>query len=312
MQINKSGTKKTRIKSENFFAYMRKHSASYILIAPFMILFLIFTVVPVLVAVFLSFTNFDMLQMPKFVGLINYKRMFLQDPIFLTVVKNTIVFAFVTGPLSYIMAFLFAWLINELSPKLRTLMTFIFYAPVLSGSATFIWLFIFSGDSYGILNGMLLSIGVFKEPMQWLSNEKTMIVVLVIVQLWASLGVGFLAFIAGFQSMDKSLFEASAIDGIKNRWQELWFITIPSMAPQLLFAAVMQISASFGVGSIIQQLAGFPTTQYKGDTVITYMLDVGTVRYEMGYATSIAVFLIILMLITNQLIQNALRKYSSD
>jgi multiple sugar transport system permease protein len=311
MELNKLEKKEKKIESVGFFAYFKKNSASYILVAPFMILFFIFTVIPILVAVVLSFTNFNMLQFPKFVGLVNYKRMFLQDPIFLTVVKNTIVFAFVTGPLSYIMAFIFAWLINELSPRLRSIMTFVFYAPVLSGSATFIWGFIFSGDSYGILNGFLLSFGILKEPMQWLSNEKSMIVVLIIVQLWASLGVGFLAFIAGFQSMDKSLFEASAIDGIKNRWQELWYITIPSMAPQLLFAAVMQISASFGIGSIIQQLAGFPTTQYKGDTVITYMLDVGTVRYEMGYATAIATFLIVLMLITNRLIQNSLRKYSA-
>ena len=190
--------------------------------------------------------------------------------------------------------------------------TLAFYSPVLSGNLYVIWLYLFSGDQYGMINSVLLNTGLVEEPVQWLSNPDTMMVVLIIVQLWSSLGIGFLAFIAGFQSMDKSLFEAASIDGIRNRWQELWYVTIPSMAPQLMFSAVMQIAASFSVGQIVQMLAGFPTTQYGADTLVTYMLDVGTIRFEMGYTSALAVFLFLLMLLTNFVISHALKRFSVD
>ena len=167
---------------------------------------------------------------------------------------------------------------------------------------------ILSGDQYGIANSVLMQLGVISEPQQWLSDPKTMLGALITVQLWASFGVGFLTFIAGFQSMDKSLAEAGGIDGIKNRWQELWYITLPSMAPQLLFSAVMQIAACFGVGALVQSLAGFPTTQYSADTLLTYMLDVGTVRFEMGYASAIAVFLLVMMMFTNFVVSHIIRR----
>lgn len=291
---------------------IKQNKMSYVLLAPFLILFTVFTVIPVLSSILLSFSYFNMLQPPKFIGFVNYERMFLEDKIFLKVLKNTLLFAFITGPLSYVLSFLFAWLINELGPRLRAFMTLVFYAPVLSGNVYFIWAFLFSGDAYGVINGLLLSIGIIQEPIQWLSDTKTIMQVLIVVQLWLSLGAGFLAFIAGFKSLDRSLFEAGSIDGIKNRWQELWFITIPQMAPQLLFGAVMQIGASFGVSGVIMSLAGFPTTQYSADTVVTYILDIGTVRFEMGYASAIAVFLFAIMLLTNHIITSVLRKYSGD
>ena len=174
------------------------------------------------------------------------------------------------------------------------------------------WSFIFSGDSYGIANGVLISLGIINEPIQWLSDARTIMPVLIIVQLWASLGTAFLSFVAGFQGQDKSLFEAGAIDGIRNRWQEVWYISIPQMAPQLMFGAVMQISAAFSVSDVIMNLAGWPTTDYSSDTIVTYMLDVGSTRYEMGYACTIAVFLFILMLFTNDVISKVLQKFSKD
>lgn len=291
---------------------LKSSKTSYLLMAPFMILFLLFTIIPVFSSIGLSFTYFNMLQPPKFVGLMNYERMFLDDKVFITVLKNTLIFAFITGPIGYLISFFSAWLINELGRRLRAFMTFIFYAPILSGNIYFIWTFMFSGDQYGMVNSILLKLGLAYEPFQWLSDPKTMIKVLIIVQLWSSLGAGFLAFIAGFQSLDNSLLEAGAIDGIHNRWQELWYITVPSMAPQLMFSAVMQIGASFGVSGIIQALAGFPTTQYTADTVVTYIMDIGTVRFEMGYASAIAVFLFSLMLLTNFIITQLLRRYRTS
>ena len=277
-----------------------------------MILFTIFTVIPVLASVGLSFTSFNMLQMPRFMGFQNYERLFLDDPIFFTVLKNTLVFAFLTGPLSYILSFLFAWLINETGRKMRTFLTLIFYLPVLSGNIYFVWAFLFSSDSYGVINGLLMNMNVIQEPIGWLIDQNSIMSVLIVVQLWMSLGTGFLTFVAGFQGMDNSLFEAGAIDGVRNRWQELAYITIPSMAPQLLFSAVMQIAASFGVSTVIEFLAGFPTTQYSADTLVTYIKDIGTIRFEMGYATTIAVFLFALMMLTNFIITTVLKRFSTD
>ncbi|HIW74544.1 MAG TPA: sugar ABC transporter permease [Firmicutes bacterium] len=291
---------------------MGQYKESYLLIAPFMLLFLLLTVIPVLASIGLSFTSFNMLSTPRFVGFQNYERMLLDDSIFFTVLKNTLVFAFLTGPLSYLLSFVFAWLINETGRYLRTFLTLVFYMPVLSGNVYFIWAFLFSSDSYGVINGVLMSTGVLQEPVEWLINQNTIMTVLIVVQLWMSLGTGFLTFVAGFQGMDRSLFEAGAIDGIRNRWQELFYITIPSMAPQLLFSAVMQIGASFGVGTVIQMLAGFPTTQYSADTIITYIMDVGTTRFEMGYATTLAVFLFALMMVTNTVISRLIGRFSTD
>lgn len=291
---------------------MGQYRESYLLITPFMLLFLIFTVIPVLASIVLSFTSFNMLSMPRFVGFQNYERMLLDDPIFFIVVKNTFVFAFLTGPLSYVLSFVFAWLINETGRYMRTFLTLVFYLPILSGNVYFIWAFLFSSDSYGVINGILMSLGVLQEPIEWLINQNTIMAVLIVVQLWMSLGTGFLTFVAGFQGMDRSLFEAGAIDGIRNRWQELFYITVPSMAPQLMFSAVMQIGASFGVSAVIQYLAGFPTTQYSADTIVTYIADVGTTRFEMGYATTLAVFLFVLMIITNTVISRLIGRFSTD
>lgn len=285
---------------------------SYLLMAPFMLLFFMLTVLPMIAAIGLSFTSFNMMEMPRFIGWQNYQRMLLDDPIFFKVVKNTLVFALITGPAGYILSFLFAWLINETGHVLRTFLTAVFYMPILAGNIYFVWAFLLSSDSYGVLNGVLLQLDIIKEPVGWLVDQNMILPSLMVVQLWLSLGTGFLAFIAGFQGMDKSLFEAGAIDGVRNRWQELWYITIPSMSTQLLFSAVMQIGASFGVSTIITVLVGFPTAQYSADTIVTYIQDIGTTRFEMGYACTIAVFLFVLMFLTNFIISNALRKFSSD
>lgn len=287
---------------------MKKSKHSYILLAPYMILFSVFTVLPVVISIILSFTYFNMLEFPKFVGWHNYSRLFLEDDIFLVAIKNTILFAVITGPISYIACFVFAWIINELSPKLRAFMTLVFYAPSISGNVFFIWLMIFSGDRYGIANGFLIKWGLLMEPVQWLKIEAYILPIIIIVQLWLSLGTGFLAFIAGLQTVDRTLYEAGAVDGIRNRWQELWYITLPSMKPQLMFGAVIQLTTSLAVADVSIALAGFPSVNYAAETIVTHLIDYGTTRFEMGYASSIATILFIIMLGTNLIVQKLLRK----
>ena len=225
-------------------APVRDTLISYSMLLPFLAVFFVFTLLPIGAAVLLSFTDFNMLELPGFVGLVNYRRLLLEDRVFLIALKNTLIFAIITGPVSYILAFVFAWVINELPRRLRVLMTVVFYAPSVSGNVYFVWKYLFSGDSYGFINGMLMNLGIISEPILWLTDPAYNLGVIIIIQLWLSLGVSFLAFIAGFQSIDRSQCEAGAIDGIGNRFQELWHILIPNMKSMLLFGAVMQISGA--------------------------------------------------------------------
>jgi multiple sugar transport system permease protein len=281
---------------------------SYLMLTPYFTLFFFFTVLPVAASMFFSFTYFNLLERPQFIGWANYTKLFLFDDIFLIALKNTLLFAFITGPVSYFLCLMFAWIINEFKGKIRAFLTLIFYAPSITGQAFLVWNIILTGDRYGYLNGLLLRYGFIHEAIQWLRVEQYILPVLIVVQLWLSLGTGFLAFIAGLQTVDKNLYEAGAIDGIRNRWQELWYITLPAMKPQLMFGAVMQITTSFAIADISIQLAGNPSVNYAGATVVTHLLDYGSVRFEMGYASAIATILFILMVGTNKIVQRILRR----
>ncbi|MDF2537832.1 MAG: transporter permease [Herbinix sp.] len=289
----------------------RMHKEKYLLMVPFFILFFIFTFIPVMTSIVLSFTSFNLLEFPQFVGLKNYINLIAFDSVFLIAVKNTLIFAIVTGPISYLLCFMLAWIINELPPKIRAVMTLVFYAPSISGGAYMIWKLIFSSDAYGYINALLLNMGLIQEPILWFESADKIMPILIIVQLWLSIGVSFLAFIAGFQNVDKTLYEAGAVDGVKNRWQELWFITLPQMKSQLMFGAVMQITGSLSVSGISIDLVGFPSVEYAGHTILTHLHDYGNLRYEMGYACAIATILFFMMLFVNIIVQKLLRKVAA-
>ena len=308
--IFKKKTKDERLPSENFrntWLEIKINKANYFLVAPYMLIFLTFTVIPVLSSMVLSFTYFNLLEFPEWRGWLNYQRLFLEDDIFMIGLKNTLMFAFILGPTSYVLCFLFAWLVNELPPKIRAFMTLLFYAPSICSSVYTIWLYIFSGDSTGLVNSYMLKWGWIHTPIQFFTNTAYNVTIIIVIQLWLSLGTSFLSFIAGFQSLDKSYFEAGAIDGIKNRFQELIYITIPEMRPQMMFGAVMQIASSFGVGPICRTLGGFPSTDYSLRTIETHIYDYGTTRYEMGYASAIAFLLCIMMIVTRNLMAKLIR-----
>ncbi len=285
------------------------NKACYIMMFPFMLLFTIFTVIPVIITLPLAFTNFNMAQFPEWTGLSNFYRLFLSDDVFMQSIQVTLIFAVFTGPFSYILSFILAWLINEMHPVLKTFFTFVFYAPSMTTSAYVIWQLLLSGDSKGYINAFLINLGVLNSPNQWLTDTRFILGVCIVVQLWISMGAGFLSLRAGFQNIDKSMYEAGAIEGIKNRWQELFLITIPSMGPQLLFAAVLQISASFTAGAVSQNLVGVPHTDNVAHTIMNHATDYGWIRYEMGYASAICLVLFIAMLLVNKLITWALSKY---
>jgi multiple sugar transport system permease protein len=285
-----------------------KSRVCYVFLAPYAIVFALFYIAPLVVSVFYSFTYFNILEPPKFIGLRNYINLMLGDDVFLKALKNTFIMAAITGPIGYLFSFLFAWFINELPRYIRAVVTLVFYAPSISGAVYMIWAIIFSGDAYGYINGLLLNLGILDQPVLWLTDPRYMMPVMLIVILWMSLGTGFLAFIAGLSTIDVSLYEAGLVDGIKNRWQELWYITLPNMKGMLMFGAVMAITQSFGVADVTVALAGFPSTDYAVHTVVNHLVDYGSLRFEMGYASAIATLLFLTMIICNTLVQKLLRR----
>ena len=275
---------------------------------PFFIVFILFSVLPVVISMAFSFTYFNVLEPARFIGLENYFKLFLDDSLFVKALSTTLVLALVTGPIGYALCFIVAWMVNEFGPKTRAVLTLLFYTPTLTGGLSAIWLVVFSGDQYGILNGVLMSLNIIYEPRQWLTDTNYMLPTAIVIIIWMSLGTAFLSFTAGFRSIDGKMYEAAAIDGIRNRFQELWYITLPAMQPQLLFGAVMCITTSFGVGMVISQVFGFPSTAYKLYTLVHMMEDYGGQRFEMGYASAVAVILFLIMIIINKLAQSLISK----
>lgn len=287
---------------------IKKYKSDYLFMAPYLVIFLLFQVLPVLMSIVLSFTSFNVFEKPSFIGLTNYVKMFFDDDLFMTAFANTMVLTIITGPIGYVLSFGIAWMVNEFSPKLRSFLTLLFYIPSLTGGMAAIWIIVFNGDQYGILNGVLMSLNAIFEPIQWLTDTDYMMGAAIVIAIWMSLGTSFLAFVAGFRTVDEKLYEAAAIDGIKNRFQELWYITLPSMKPQLMFGAVMSITSAFGVSAIISQIFGFPSTGYRLYTLVHMLEDYGGQRFEMGYASAVATVLFILMVVLNRAVQKIIAK----
>ncbi|MCR4850198.1 MAG: sugar ABC transporter permease [Lachnospiraceae bacterium] len=304
----------------NKYVTLRKHNARiawkkakrakmcYAFLAPYAILFAMFFIFPVVASIYFSFTYYNILERPRFIGLQNYISLVLEDDIFLTSIKNTFMIAIITGPLGYIMSFLFAWLINELPRWVRSVAVIVFYAPSIAGNCYVIFSVFFRGDAYGYVNALLMNMGIIDAPILWLINPTYMLPICMLVILWMSLGTGFLSFVAGLQGVDKSQFEAGYMDGIKNRWQELWYITLPNMKPMLMFGAVMSITQAFGVCDVTMALCGYPSTDYAARTIVTHLFDYGYSRFEMGYACAIATVLFLIMILCNKAIQALLRR----
>ena len=288
---------KNDLKTKKQMGFGSEDLSFYLIMAPFLIFFFLFNILPVLASMVLSFFDYDMVSKPIFTGLENYARMFSGDEVFMKVLGNTLHFAIVAGPISFLLSFLLAWMINEFSKTVRLILTFIFYAPALVGNAYFIWQVFFSGDSYGYLNNLLISFGFITEPVNWFQNTAYNMTIIIIVQLWMSMGVSFLANIAGLQNVSAELYEAAAIDGVRTRWHELWYVTLPSMKSILLFSTVMQIQAVFSVSAVITTLAGYPSVNNSVDTIVSYISDIGTARYEMGYASALSIFLFLMVLV---------------
>lgn len=279
--------------------------SAYAFLSMYALLFITFIVVPVLAAVLLSFTFFDTIQFPRFIGLRNYITLLTQDDTFMKyVLPNTIEFAVIVGPGGYALAFLLAWVLAQLPRMPRTLFALILYSPSMTGGVAMavVWKTLFSGDQTGYMNSFLMGLGIIQEPVQWLQSPHYLMPIMIVVTLWSSMGIGFLAMLAGILDINPELYEAAALDGVKSRWQEIFYITIPSMKPQMLFGAVMAIVGTFQAGAIGVTLSGSnPTPQYAGQLIVNHVEDYGFLRYEMGYAAAVSVVLLLMVLFFTRL-----------
>ena len=284
----------------------REYRQGVLFVLPFMLLFLVFVLLPVVISVVLSFTSYNIIQPPSFAGLDNYKQLFLDDDVFQTCVRNTLLFAFIAGPVGLAASFILAWVINQM--KLRSLFAIAFYAPsITSGIAmSTVWLVIFSSDRYGYLNNILLNLGMIDSPILWNTDPQYIMKVIMIISLWMSMGTGFLVFLAGLQNVSSSYYEAAAIDGVKNKFQELFYITRPLMKPQLLFGAINAIVSSFGVFDIAVSVAGMPSPNYAGHTIVAHLYDYAFIRFQMGYASAVAVVLFVMTFLLGKVVMRLL------
>lgn len=276
---------------------LSKQGSSVWLFLPYGILFTLLIIIPVIMAVLLSFTYFNTIEFPKWVGLDNYVSLFTNDTVFMQkVLPNTIVYAVFVGAGGYVLSFFLAWSLSQVTRRVRTVMAIIIYSPSLTGGVLLstVWKVIFNGDKSGYLNYFLLKFGVIDQPVQWLQSSEYLLPIMILVSLWSSMGVGFLAILSGILNVNPELYEAGSIDGIRNRFQEIIHITIPATKPQMLFGAVMTIVNTFQSSGIGVDLSGAnPTPGYAGQLIVTHIQDFGYQRYEMGYAAAISVILLI-------------------
>ena len=298
---------------DKFGAWMDKgNRTTVIFLAPYVLMFFVFIVLPIVVAMVFSFTYYNGVSKPEFVGLSNYVYLFTQDSVFMRkILPNTLLFAIIVGPGGYILSFILAWILSQITKLPRTILALIIYSPSMtSGVAmTVLWKIIFSGDEQGYLNAILLDMNIIAEPIQWLQSPEYLMPVMIIVTLWSSMGIGFLAMLSGLLNVDKEQYEAAYLDGVSNRIQEIFYITIPNMKSQMLFGAVMAIVSAFSAGAIGVQLSGSnPTPQNAGQLVVNHIEDYGILRKELGMSAALSVILLIIVYIFNRLFTRFFRE----
>lgn len=292
--------KKRRLKQKDIWGW--------IFMAPFVLSLLIFGIIPVIFSVVMSLFSYNLYEMPVFIGLQNFRSLFLEDAEFGIALKNTLVYAFTVTPITFFISFTLAWSLNSMRPGLRNLMVVLFYIPQMTGGAasSMIWLYLFSGDRYGLLNHFLTSMGWITSPIQWTTNTDILFYVVIFVGVMMGSGMSFLTFVAGFQALPADMYEAGRIDGLRNKFQELIYLTLPQMKPQLLFSAVTASVGAFAIADIPATVAGFPSPGYAAHTIALHMRDYGFVRFEVGYSSAVSVVLFALTFTTGYILRKIL------
>ena len=274
--------------------FFKTYGAGLLFAGPFLIFFFVFMILPIGNALYMSLTNYDMIQKPQFVGIANYQQLFMYDDVFLTALRNTLLYAVIAGPATYLMSFFMAWIINQLKGK--NAFALAFYAPSITSSVAMsvVWLYFFSPDRYGFINDILFNLGIIQTPVLWTTDHRTVLFVVIFISIWMGMGNGFLVFMAGLQNASQELLDAGSVDGIGNSLQQLWYITLPQMKPQLLFGAINSIVGALAVFDVPVAVAGLPSPNYAAHTLVAHLYDYAFTRYQMGYACAVAMVLFVM------------------
>ena len=283
-------------KTRSLRGWLGRHAVS-VLLSPYAFLFCLLIAIPVCMAVILSFTYFNTIEFPKPIGLDNFVTLFTADSVFMQkVLPNTLIYAIFVGVGGYLLSFFLAWSLAQLPKWPRTILAIAIYSPSLTGGVLLsaVWSVVFNGSEGGYLNYLLLKLNLISEPVVWLQSDAHLLWIMIVVSLWSSMGIGFLSILSGILNANEELYEAARIDGVRNRFQEIIYVTIPQCKPQMLFGAVMAIVNTFQTSGIGVALSGSnPTPNYAGQLIVTHIEDYGFIRYEMGYAAAISVVLLI-------------------
>lgn len=266
-----------------------KNKDAYILAAPFLLLFLAFTVIPAAMALVFSFFNRDMTELS---GFDNFRALFDSDGVFLTALGNSALIFLAAGLGGLVLSLLIAWGFEFLNKKAADIFTAVLFVLSLTGTAVAaVWL---SGGLRAPLNALLLSAGISDVPSDWLSDKDHTLLCVIISQLWTSFGLGFLALRSGFRVASRERVDAARLEGVKNPFWTLFHAQLPSVYPELGFAAVLQIPYAFTNSELLRILSGTSVEDFGAYGIITYIFEQGE-RLDAGKAFAANLVLIALM-----------------
>lgn len=267
----------------------------YLFLAPALIIIGVFILYPTAAVLFYSFTDYDIVRPPQWVGLRNFIELF-QDPIFYKALLNSFIYLLVT-PTLIILSIILAIAVNR---PLRGINAFraLYYVPVISGTIAvgiaWRWLFDYNG---GLVNGLLLSTGILKEPVQWLADPAFTLPIAMLLTVWIGLGYYMMVFLAGLQNIPEELYDAAVIDGC-NGIQKHWYVTLPGLRPQIVFVAVISSLAAIEVfNEIFVITGGLGGILNSGVTLVFYLWRQAFRLQHAGYASAIAIVLLAITLV---------------
>ncbi len=271
----------------------RFSATPYLFLAPALALIGIFVIYPILAVVYFSFTEWDIVRPPVWIGIQNYQQL-VADPTFWKALTNSIVYLLVT-PTIIALSVGLAIIVNR---KLRGVSIFraLYFVPAVSGSIAIgiAWRWLF--DRNGFINSVLISIGALKTPIQWLSEPSLVLPIAMLLTIWAGIGYYSVIFVAGLQNIPEELYDAAQIDGC-NSLQKHWHVSLPGLRPQIVFVSVISSLAALKVFDEIYVLTNRTGGILdSGVTVVFYLWKEAFVLEHAGYAAAIAMVLLVLTL----------------
>lgn len=290
----------------SFFTELRKMMPGYLFILPAVLIISVFVFMPIIASLFLSFTQYNVLQPPKWVGLNNYYRLIFEDRLFWIAVRNTVFYVAGTVPIGVALSLLLAVWVDSVKIRfMKYLFRTIYFLPTITAivAISVVWKWLYAGGTYGLINFVLVKMGI--PPVDWLTNPKTTLPAIMLMSIWGGVGYNFIIFLAGLQGIPRTIYEAAEIDGASGL-RNFWHITLPLLRPAIVFVVLMSVIGSFQVFDQVYILT--QGTEYVGGvlhsalTIVTYLYERGFERFEMGYASAIAYmlfFLIFVLTLTN-------------